>query len=157
MKERARSEQWRVRMAVREWSLQTMTDRSMESIFLSKSGVHHQGESVLVPKWGSTSKLEWREESVQAWSHDLQTSMGPSHRCPRVSPESMLVRHSRVKSAQSDSGSVHPDPSPSCCCYPFWFRFNCVFLVSAKKTVCFWFCTCSIYYIVLDRLYFRRG
>ena len=83
----------------------------MESIFLSKSGVHHRGESV--PKWGSTSKVEWREESVQTWSHDLQTSMGPSHRCSRVSRESMFVRHSRVKSAQSDPGSVHPDPSPS--------------------------------------------
>ena len=68
---------------------------------------------MLVPKWGSTSNLEWREESVQAWSHDLPTSIGPSHRCSRVSQESMLVRHSWVESAQSDSGSVHPDPDPS--------------------------------------------
>ena len=90
-----------------------ITNRSMELIFLSKFAVHHRGESVLGPKWGSALKLEWREEFVQAWSHDLQTSMGPSHHCSRVSRESMLVRHSRVKSAQSDLGSVHPSPSPS--------------------------------------------
>lgn len=92
-----------------------MTDRSMESIRLSNSGVHQRVDSEEESKRVSRSKTELREGSLQALSHGLQTNIGPVHRCSKVNRERMLRRHSWVNSAQSemstDSASVSPVPS----------------------------------------------
>lgn len=95
-----------MRISVRFPLLQEMTDRSMESILLSNSGVHQRGNSVEESNRVSRSKTVLRDGSLQALSHALQTSIAPVHRCSKVSRERMLMRHSWVNSAQSE---VSPD------------------------------------------------
>lgn len=123
-----------MRIPERDPSLQTTMDWSMESIFLSNSGVHQRAESIAKPKWGSRSNAEWREASLQAWSHGLHTSIAPRHRCSRVSRERTLVRHSWVKSAQSVPGPESDSSSPSLVSIfeGWWFESGLV-----KVVICF--------------------
>ena len=107
-KERDRLEQFLVRISLSDPSLHSATDRRMESTFLPNSGAHHRADSG--SDLGSRTKAELRRGSWQASSHDLQTSIA-RHRWSKVRREMMLVRHSRVNSAQSDLDSGGGDSS----------------------------------------------
>lgn len=123
---RERSEQCRVLISVREPPLHSITERSMESIFLSNSGIHQRGDSVSESKWVSRSNTELRNGSFPAKNQDLHTNMGPIHRCSRVSRERMLIRHSWVNSAQVELG---PDSVVSSPPLSFIFIFSFFFFL----------------------------
>lgn len=115
-KESDPSEQCLTRISVSDPPLHSAMDRSMALIFRSNSGVHQRADSVGESKWTSRSRVEKREGSLQAWSQDLQTSMGPVHRSWRVSRDRTLVRHSWVNSDQSE---LSPDSA-----WPPWLSIR---------------------------------